>query len=197
MKIISLDLEYNQPSEKIIEIGAVCGNLETGEVIDMYETQVNPEEELNPRITTLTGITQAMVERSPLLNIAGPDFLSWAESHKEFPNFMTWGGGDSQDLRDQLSPEKWAFGNRWLDVKTAYIVYKQSQGTYKFRGGLAKSMITEGIPFKGKKHRALCDSYNTFIFYFNILKLMRGESVKQDWNVPKNIMQARSHVSRA
>ena len=192
MKIISLDLEYNQPSQKIIEIGAVCGNLETGEIIDLFETQVNAEEELNPRIIQLTGITQEMVDSSETLSHAGSSFLSWAKSHREFPNFMTWGGGDSQDLKNQLNPEHWAFGNRWLDVKTVYIAYKQSQGVMKPRGGLAKSMIKEKLPFQGKKHRALCDSYNTFVFYFNILRLMKNEEIIQPTNIPKEILRQRN-----
>jgi inhibitor of KinA sporulation pathway (predicted exonuclease) len=177
MKIISLDLEFNQPSGKIIEIGAVAGDLVNGEVVSLFESLVALDEDLLPRITTLTGISPEMLFDAPNLADAGAAFLTWSASFKEFPNLMTWGGGDSEQLKQQLGSNfKWPFGFRYLDVKTVFIAHQQSKGHWMPRGGLAKSMTKLGLSFQGQKHRALCDAYNTFALYYNLLRSLRGES---------------------
>ena len=101
MKITSLDLELNQPSGKIIQIGACVGDTKTGEVIKTYCCDIRIDEILEPRIIKLTGITQERVD-------AGKDifqsYLELASMHKEhqcFINPITWGGGDSIYLKQQ------------------------------------------------------------------------------------------------
>ena len=44
--------------------------------------------------------------------------------YTEFLNPITWGGGDSAEVREQLSPvarEDWCFGRRWIDAKTLVV----------------------------------------------------------------------------
>jgi len=54
---ICFDLELNQPSEKIIQLGAIAGNIQTGEILESLSAYINPGEPLDPKIITLTGIT--------------------------------------------------------------------------------------------------------------------------------------------
>ena len=194
MKIISLDLELNQPSGKIIEIGAVAGNLATGEIESIWSSLVDPGELLDPRITELTGITQNSIIGAPDLISAGSDFIAWAQKHKEFPNLMTWGGNDSQMLKEQMgsSISKWPFGYRHLDVKTVYVAYQHSLGNWTPRSGLAKSMSKLGLAFRGTKHGALSDAYSTFYFYYNLLRLIRGEKIDTSPLVPKEVLKQRN-----
>lgn len=46
MILTAVDLELNQPSGKIIQIGACKGNIETGEVISSFSCFVDPQEPL-------------------------------------------------------------------------------------------------------------------------------------------------------
>ena len=41
LNIISLDIEFEQPSEEIIQVGAMVGNLKTGEILEEY-LKLNP-----------------------------------------------------------------------------------------------------------------------------------------------------------
>ena len=40
--LVSLDLELNQPSRRIIQIGAVVGNIRTGEIVSRFDSKVSP-----------------------------------------------------------------------------------------------------------------------------------------------------------
>lgn len=65
---IALDLEttgLNPAEDKIIEIG--MAKVVDGEIIAQYQTLLNPQEQLSPRIVELTGITQDMVEEQPVI----------------------------------------------------------------------------------------------------------------------------------
>ncbi len=40
--MVALDLELNEPSRRIVQIGAVLGNVRTGEVVSQFDLKVNP-----------------------------------------------------------------------------------------------------------------------------------------------------------
>jgi inhibitor of KinA sporulation pathway (predicted exonuclease) len=94
--------------------------------------------------------------------------------HGSFCNPITWGGGDSLCLRDQLglAEERFLFGRRFFDVKTLYQSYQLSQGQ-KIANGLSKAMAKMGLNFKGRKHTADADAENTFVFFCHMLKKFR------------------------
>lgn len=60
----------------ITEIGAV--RVRGGEVVDEFQSLVDPEEPISPRITALTGITTSMVSGAPTVDLAYPAFAAWA-----------------------------------------------------------------------------------------------------------------------
>jgi DNA polymerase III epsilon subunit-like protein len=68
--LVSLDLELNQPSRRIIQIGAVVGNIRTGEIVSRFDSKVSPDEELSPAIAKLTKIKQEEVDVAPKLREA-------------------------------------------------------------------------------------------------------------------------------
>lgn len=173
----SLDLEMNQPSKKIIQIGAVIGNISTGQVLDRISVFVNPSEHLNPAITQLTKITQQDVDNGLTLEEAYRKLQRMHENYESFINAITWGGGDSQELVSQLMSENpffegWCFGRRWIDAKTLYVSWRLANGQ-PIQGGLAKSMTKVGLNFKGQKHNALHDAENTFFMYLKMLEKLR------------------------
>lgn len=173
----ALDLEMNQPSEKIIQIGACVGNIVTGDILESFSVFINPDEILAPRIVDLTGISQDDVDGGvPLLD----GYLRLKEMHQRhgsFVNCITWGGGDSHELLRQLKQQDpdfqgWCFGRRWIDAKTLFVSWRIANGL-AIQGGLAKSLPKIGLQFKGKKHNAKSDAENTFRMYQKLLQLLK------------------------
>ena len=177
MKLTSLDLEMNQPSGKIIQIGAVIGDTETGEISQRLRIYVYPGETINPEITTLCGITQdELTTKGMLLDDAYLLLKDFHKTHSDFINPVTWGGGDSQEVFEQLnssSKEDWCFGRRWIDAKTLFVSRTVARNNRVYSGGLNSSMKRVGLKFEGRQHDAQDDAENTFIIYHHMLKLIR------------------------
>ena len=170
--LVSLDLELNQPSQRIIQIGAVVGNIRTGEIVSRFNSKVSPNEELNPEIIKLTGINQAEVNSAPTLGQAYESLQRWLDpfANERVLNPLTWGGGDTEILRGQLrlDHERWLFGRRWLDSKTLFVAWRMAQGR-ELQGGLGRAMTKLGLTFQGRQHNALHDAENTFRIYRALL----------------------------
>jgi inhibitor of KinA sporulation pathway (predicted exonuclease) len=169
----------NQPSHKIISIGAVVGNITTGEILERFHVFVNPKEVLNPFIIELTKIKQSDVDQAGDLANAYLDLKLIHEKHKSFINPITWGGGDSQEIGNQLKQEGydfdgWCFGRRWIDAKTLFISWRLANGS-QVQGGLAKAMTKVGLKFQGQKHNARDDAENTFRMYVKMLGMLKNE----------------------
>ena len=176
----ALDLEMNQPSGKIIQIGACVGNIKTGQIFEKLRVYINPNEHLNPAITQLTKITQEDVNHGCTLEEGYRKLQRLHENYGAFINAITWGGGDSIELIEQLKAENphfegWCFGRRWLDTKTLFVSWRFANGK-PIQGGLARSMTKVGLKFEGQKHDALDDSINTFRMYIAMLGKMEKET---------------------
>lgn len=162
--ILVFDLELNQPSNKIIEIGAVVGDYKTGVVLDSYQAFVTLDEIMHVSVSILTGITDKTLRELgiPLLEA----YLGMEEIYRKYDCFahsFTWGTGDLPLLKSQvslLSPE-WCLGQRYVDVKAVYQAWAL-HNNIKVRCGLAKALTVLGTTFHGTKHRALDDALNTF-----------------------------------
>jgi len=170
--IVALDLELNQPSGRVVQIGAVLGNLRAGKVVSQFDVKVNPGEPFSLRIAELTGISPHEIESARGLAEAGQALAAWLAPRDSVRllNPLTWGGGDTETLRSQLGveSERWIFGRRWIDVKTLYVAWRMAQGK-DISGGLARAMTKLGLSFRGRKHDALDDSLNTFRMYRALL----------------------------
>lgn len=163
MKVMTIDLEMNQPSGTIIQVGAVVGDVTSGRVLDKICLYINPNETLSEEIVSLTGITQEQVNRGIKLEEAYLILKDMHTKHKCFRNLMTWGGNDADFLRQSLkmTNSEWAFGRRCIDIKTLYQ-FNQVMNGKSPQGGLAKTLHRLGGKFIGKKHNALDDAKNTF-----------------------------------
>lgn len=171
LNILSLDLEMNQPSESIIQVGCIIGNLKTGNILEEYSAYIRVDEIIDPKIIKLTGITQNDVNWGIKLDEAYMDLKDLHKKYDCFRNCLTWGGGDCQELRKQLdfNKEHFLFGRRWIDAKTLFISYQFALGNPQ-QAGLAKALVKLGLQFQGKKHTAKDDALNTFIIYRELLK---------------------------
>jgi inhibitor of KinA sporulation pathway (predicted exonuclease) len=178
---VALDLENNQPSGSIIQIGAVAGNASTGQIIAKYCTNVQlPEREtLLPRITELTGITPADCAAGIPIGTAYVglcEFIKLVKPSTHQP--LVWGVGDMPTLKYQIPPHilmssPWPFGHRWIDVKAVFQTVCISHKKQFPKGGLAKSLLKLGLRFQGTPHSATDDAENTFLIYAELLNLIR------------------------
>jgi len=175
VNILSLDLEYNQPSRRIIQVGYVIGNLQSGEVLEKVRRHVLVTEKISPEIVKLTGVTNEKCIREgwPIMEIY-EEMRDLHGRHGCFRNALTWGGGDSADLMRELGMDgkNFLLGRRWIDAKTVFISHQWAHQS-KTQAGLAKAMTKLGIAFEGRKHDALDDAHNTFRIYRELLHRYR------------------------
>lgn len=180
MIYLSLDLEMNQPSGAIVQIGAVVGEVLTGEILGTFSKYVSlPEgEELNPFIIKLCNIDLDTYESEKIdLKDAYIALLDFRSKYEVERNPITWGGGDSDYLYKQTyvacgnELKNWPFGRRWVDIKTVFQMYCIANGI-KHQSGLSKSLTKLGLRFSGTKHNALDDAKNTFYAATKLLTKM-------------------------
>lgn len=190
----ALDLEMNQPSGKIIQIGAVKFNIDTAQVYDSINILVKIDEPLCTddsicNIPQLTGITEARLAKD------GVDLMSAYKQTARFHNApvmidefthtygmvnpVVWGCGDNRTLRQQVQEaglskdEFYCFGNREIDMKSFHQLIMMANNQ-PFAGGLSRSFHKWGGQFKGRAHDAEVDAYNTAMFACKIYKALRG-----------------------
>lgn len=171
-KVISIDLELNQPSGKIIQIGYVIANIRDGRILKEASLIVNPNEPLgllndrNMTITDLTGITQEQVDNGLTLQEAYDYMCQDIKKYNPSRTPVQWGTGDSRTIRTQLglSYNDFIFRGREFDVKTLFQTY-QLFNNDSVAAGLGSAMKTMGLEFEGREHDALADAYNTFLMF--------------------------------
>ena len=173
MNLLSIDCEFNQPSGKTIQIGAVVVNT-AGLIIDRFETFVDPEENLNPDIVKLCDIHDRDLAGAPKIKEAFEMLEFFHAKNKCFTNPLVWGSGVRNDslhiyeesgIKDRLN----FMGYRVIDVKSIFQSVMMVQGK-TVRGGLAKACSVLGIGFEGRPHGALPDAHNTARVFFNLMK---------------------------
>jgi inhibitor of KinA sporulation pathway (predicted exonuclease) len=183
IKYFSLDLELNNKQDgttpKIIQVGvAISSPLKTDD-IKTFSWYLDPEEEITPFITKLTGIDNQLIkEKAVSHQIVAEELGALININKCFVNPVLWGGGaenDATELKDEFRERGIDFpffGRRVIDVKTLYVFNQMVQGKTP-SGGLRKSMISYGLDFIGTSHRAEIDAENTLRFFFYFLNKQR------------------------
>lgn len=171
MNFLFLDLEMNQPSNKIIQVGWTIADPVSGRSYEIKGPYIKLDEPLDPIISNLCGITQKNLDKADTLETVYlelyRDWVKWSCS----PTVVTWSKGDLALLRKQVSNDApWPFGQHYIDAKNLYQSWKLKTGAEHLKGGLARAMTKFGLKFSGRKHNALDDAYNTFKIYERLLK---------------------------
>jgi inhibitor of KinA sporulation pathway (predicted exonuclease) len=177
---ISIDLELNNKQDattpRIIQVGVSIGSPVRPDDIKTFSWYLDPEEEITPFITKLTGIDNQLIkEKAVPHQIVAEELGALININKCFVNPVTWGQGDADELKVEFRERNIHFpffGRRILDVKTLYVFNQMVQGKSP-SGGLRKSMISYGIDFQGQSHRAEIDALNTLRFFFYFLEKQR------------------------
>jgi inhibitor of KinA sporulation pathway (predicted exonuclease) len=180
----SLDLELNNlnngTTPKIIQVGVSIGSPVRPDDIKTFSWYLDPEEEITPFITKLTGIDNQLIkEKAVPHQIVAEELGALININKCFVNPIVWGGGgegnDATELKDEFRERNIDFpffGRRVVDVKTLYVFNQMVQGKSP-SGGLRKSMLSYGLTFEGQSHRAEIDALNTLRFFFYFLEKQR------------------------
>jgi inhibitor of KinA sporulation pathway (predicted exonuclease) len=179
-KYLALDLELNNaddgstPNPKIIQVGVAIGSARENPkewITKKWYVKIN--DPIYPFITDLTGITTQDIQQFGMTHYDISQELSrLIKEHDVFVNPVTWGGGDSTELKyefDTHGIEFRHFGRRWIDVKTWYTLRLLANGK-RPAGGLSSAMGVYKLQFEGEAHRADVDAYNTLRLFFEILK---------------------------
>jgi len=173
-KFLALDLELNQPSGKIIQVGIAIGSIhDRFEDYIVRKWYIDPHEPISEFINDLTGITDADIRAECYSHdFVARELSALIKEHNTFINPVTWGGGDSRELLDEFCQNHADFphfGRRWIDVKTWYTYLMLTKGKTP-SGGLASAMGYFKLHFKGKAHRADVDAANTLALFFKLLE---------------------------
>jgi inhibitor of KinA sporulation pathway (predicted exonuclease) len=179
-KYLALDLELNNaqdgstPNPKIIQVGVAIGSARQDPkewITKKWYVKIN--DPIYPFITDLTGITTQDIQQFGMTHYdIGQEISRLIKEHGVFVNPVTWGGGDSTELKDEFNQhgiEFRHFGRRWIDVKTWYTLRLLANGK-RPAGGLSSAMGVYKLQFEGQAHRADVDAYNTLRLFFEILK---------------------------
>lgn len=194
-KVFCLDLELNQPSGKIIQIGYVIGCLLTNRIFTKKSLIINPKEELGMvqtpngevHICEFTGLSKESIESGMSLPEAYQIILDDLKQYNPTRTCVQWGDGSGDHKGDHdairrelgLSWSDFAFRARTWDTKMMYQIYRAFRNK-SVASGLSAALKDLGLEFQGRPHDALDDAYNTFIAFTTI-----GQKFKQLEDVKK------------
>lgn len=175
-KVITIDLELNPVSKKIIQLGYVIGDLANGKIVKKGISYIDPGEPLQIipengiHISDYTGISQLQIDTYGISLSHAYDIMCYdINAHNPTTTCVQWGDGseDSKGDHDAIRRElgmtwdQFIFRPRAWDVKSYYQIYRAFKRK-SVAAGLGKAMESLGMEFEGRQHDALADAYNTF-----------------------------------
>ena len=197
MRYFSADLELEQPwsnhqtpdsltpREEIISVGICVGDSD-GNILCKKNIYIEYGLELSAFIKQLTGIKNEQLKRE---NGAMSILEAWAEMvrlQKEFDTsrvILEWGAGDFATIKPLAETQSFSydspifenpFGRSGLNVKHLHRTWCEANGVNS-SGGLAKALGRHGLGFKGQKHDAADDAYNTYRLYLHLMGKMKDK----------------------
>ena len=202
MKHVVVDLEMNPVSrefrevrrklnEEVIEIGAVRLD-ENFQQEAEFQCYVKPEYgPIKKHITSLTGITQAMVADKKTYAACFQDFVDWVG--EEETKIYSWSMSDIKQLRSERRYKLPDFDIEWLNERWVDL-----QQEFDDRLGLHNSLALKHAlgamdhKFEGTQHTALADAINTSA----ILTLMQDDAkFKETMKPVLEILQPKDDLS--
>lgn len=188
MKHIVVDLEMNNIRQKsearrictneTIEIGAVMldDNLQE---ISSFRTYVKPEynDGIVPKISRLTGITDAMVVNAPKFKEALRMFTNWCLGTGDEVTIYAWSDTDFNQIRKEIVLKEYEISEDERNLlETEWTDFQQEfDGHLGFERQVSLRMALDmaGIDFSGREHDALDDARNTA----ELLQIFRDEDL--------------------
>ncbi|MCR5216245.1 MAG: exonuclease domain-containing protein [Lachnospiraceae bacterium] len=204
MKHIVIDIEMNNISAKsearrictmeTIEIGAVMldDNLEE---ISSFRTYVKPKfnEEIEKKITKLTGITNEMVRNAPEFTEALRMFTNWCLGTGDDVKIYAWSESDYNQISKEMILKDYHFTemeasiltNRWSDFQAEF----DNHLGFERQVSLKMALDMAGVNFSGREHDALDDARNTA----ELLHIFKDEELfEKSLKIIKDVMQPKT-----
>jgi DNA polymerase-3 subunit epsilon len=145
--------------DRIIEVAAL--KIINNEVIDQFQSLVNPEFEISKRITGITGITNEMLEDAPTSFEIIPSLIDFLESNTLVAHNASF---DSNFFHNELGLSKMKKTYQFTcSMKIARRVFPSSPN-HK----LATLLEYRGIDHSGELHRALSDVKGTYELWMDM-----------------------------
>jgi inhibitor of KinA sporulation pathway (predicted exonuclease) len=190
VRFISVDIEANQPTNSIIQIGAAAFDTDSKkphEPVDTFNLYVDPVEEVNWDIDLRGGLT--------LIQLLGEDFKTkwdksrvpkdsafesfwhWCKEVQCGKKFVQWGRGDVYELTRQSKEVGVNYPQRITEVnlKRLYQFFYQPALRLKNKpAGLSFACQQLEIEFQGRAHDALVDATNTGVLAVKMYQIIRG-----------------------
>jgi len=188
MNIISIDLEMNKPSNKIIQLGYIIANVKNGKIVCEKRIYINPNEQISEEIQRLTNIYQHQVDIGVTLSEAYDLMVNDITKFQTSKHPLQW-GLDHYELRGQLDLDwnDYIFSRRAIDVKAIYQAYAMTRPQGKTVAGLGKALDVLGLRFKGNQHDALDDALNTYYVFKAITeKMLIADRITKALTNPSN-----------
>jgi len=168
----SVDLEMEQPSNEIIQIGVCKFNEQTGEIVGKFNRFIKLGRPLSEYIKKLTSIKDEDLDGGTTLKQAYLDLVEFTQDCN-FQQAIVWGNGDMYTLKQQLNNEvEWVYGSRVMDVKSLHQFIGPLKGLNR-SGGLAKVLTKYGLKFQGSAHLATDDAENTALLYLKLKEFIK------------------------
>ena len=169
--------------DRIVEIGAV--KLRNGQIVDEWESFVNPERDIPIEATNVNNITNEMVSDAPLSADVMPQFLNFVGGACLCGHNVKF---DLEFVCHELSLVSRKFHDQTPAIDTLAMAKRLIPHLNSFRlASLAQSL---GVPIK-ETHRALADvklTANVLLKLFEFCKKQRIETFAQlfkEFNVQK------------
>lgn len=183
MRFISVDIECNQPSGTIIQIGAQVFDT-TKEDCDMFDVYIQPDEDINwdhplrgGEITLgeLLPYGQRYIDDVGVSSVEGlTKFWEWAKKQKCGMRFIQWGGWDMKLIVEQSE----ALGievpkHTDINIKPIYKNLYRPAMALPHHGALKAALKNlTGREFVGAEHNAYYDALNTGHIYLEMYKII-------------------------
>lgn len=202
MKHVVVDLEMNPVSrefrevrrklnEEVIEIGAVRLD-ENFQQEAEFQCYVKPEYgPIKKHITSLTGITQAMVADKKTYAACFQDFVDWVG--EEETKIYSWSMSDIKQLRSECRYKLPDFDIEWLNERWVDL-QQEFDDRLSLHNSLALKHALGAMDhkFEGTQHTALADAINTSA----ILTLMQDDAkFKETMKPVLEILQPKDDLS--
>ena len=183
MKGIIFDLEHNQPTPSIIQIGAVLCDYKKRTIVKRFNRYcLLPKGEiLDPYIQDLCDIPEDFLEEHGISFVSAVnEFWTWVHDCNCGGNIAAWSKDlivlEKQSREAGVTPPT---NLHSLDLKEMGKLFRIPKGS-KAKGGLQNTMQLFNLTFKGRPHDGLTDSENTAMLVFHWLKLLDTVYKAQD-----------------
>lgn len=176
MRFIVLDLELNQPSRSIIQVGAVTLDLQKETIKPFFDEIADPSEKLDTFITRLTGITEGNIkDAEPLRDVLIRFWREFKEAGVA-NRIAAWGQDVEWIVEASRSIGVTPPSNLQVyDFKQIVKFFRAARGESVRSGvGLVNVLESLDIPFDGQQHNAYDDARMTAELALRFFRDVKG-----------------------